>query len=299
MPNSVSDINIESVFSPNAYESWVYDLQTAWVVVIVAAVAAVLLSLLFFIFVRICTGPIIWLAITITILGMITIGVFFILQAKGVTVSTFISDRLSSFTYDTLIIIGSILIAAALILLLLVICLRSRLSMGAKAVELGSIFLFENCCLAFLPISQIVLIVLALVAMVFGGGYLYSNGTFSFPNNDTFPSVSLDSGQVVMVIVFLATGVWLIFFFHGCNHFMLCSSVANWYFNQTEPCSMSLWRLVRYHAGSVALTSLVNGIFFIFKILAHILSFDVKDDDSMLVACFLKCLNAIFCIFQW
>lgn len=134
VPNDVSNINIESVFNPNAYESWVYDIQTAWVVVILAAVAAMLLSLLFFIFVRICTGPIIWLAIAITIGGMLTIGVFFILQAKGVTVSKFISDNIPSYSYDTLIIIGSLTIAAALILLLLVICLRSRLNMGAKAV---------------------------------------------------------------------------------------------------------------------------------------------------------------------
>ena len=46
------------------------------------------------------------------------------------------------------------------------------------------------------------------------------------------------------------------------------------------------------------MTSLINGIFFVFKLLAHILNFEVKDEDSTLVSCFLKCLNALFCIFQ-
>ncbi len=97
---------------------------------------------------------------------------------------------------------------------------------------MGSIFLFENCCLVFLPITQVCLIVLTLAAMILGAGYIYSVGVFTFPNNDTFPTVDLSSGHIVMVVIFLATGLWMIFFFHGCNHFMLCSSVASWYFNQ-------------------------------------------------------------------
>jgi hypothetical protein len=134
VPNDVVDINIESVFKPGAYEEWVYDLQTGWVVLLLAAVAAMILSLLFFVFVRCCTGPVIWLAIVLTILGLLILGVFFILQAKGVTVSSYISDRLSSYSYDTLITAGIILIVVGVMLTFLVICLRSRLNMGAKAV---------------------------------------------------------------------------------------------------------------------------------------------------------------------
>lgn len=109
---------------------------------VAAAGAAIVLSIIFFLFVRCCAGPIIWLAILIFIGGMITIGVFFILQAKGVTVPDFIAASLSSISYNTLIIVGSCLLGGAVLVLLLVVCLRSRISMGAKAVELGSIFLF-------------------------------------------------------------------------------------------------------------------------------------------------------------
>ena len=108
---------------------------------VLAAVAAVILSLIFFVFVRCCAGPVIWFAIFVCNAGMITIGVFFILQAKGVTVTDFISKQLTTFSYDTLIIVGSSLIGAAALLILLSICMRSRIAMGTKAVELGSIFL--------------------------------------------------------------------------------------------------------------------------------------------------------------
>ena len=56
-------------------------------VLVLAALAAMILSLLFYVFVRCCTGTVIWVTIIVGIAGMLTVGVFFILQAKGVVVS--------------------------------------------------------------------------------------------------------------------------------------------------------------------------------------------------------------------
>ena len=111
------------------------------------------LSLIFFVFVRCCAGPIIWIFITLFLLCMLTLGIFFILEAKGVVIDDYITNTLSSFSYDTLIIAGSILIGLSVLFTILVCCMRSRISTGAKAVELGSIFLLENCCLVILPIT--------------------------------------------------------------------------------------------------------------------------------------------------
>ena len=132
----LGEVNIQSIFSFNldSIGTWIYDLQTGWIVLVAAVGAAIVLSIIFFLFVRCCAGPIIWLAIIILVGGMITIGVFFILEAKGVTVPEFVANSLSTISYNTLIIVGSSLIGGAVLLLLLVICLRSRISMGAKAV---------------------------------------------------------------------------------------------------------------------------------------------------------------------
>lgn len=196
------------------------------------------------------------------------------------------------------------MIGGAVLIGLLAICLRSRISMGIKAVELGSIFLLENCCLAILPVTLILFIAGGIAGLIYGAASLYSLGTFTFPNNSSFPIVELDVGQIIMVSLFLAASVWMLFFYHGCNHFTLCSAVSVWYFNhlnnnQGAPCGDSLWRLFRYHIGSVAFTSLIHGLLFVIKILATIFSFDSKDDDSSCVTCCLKCLNAIFCVFRW
>ena len=59
--------------------------------------------------------------------------------------------------------------------------------MGANAVKLGSLFITENCCLVMLPIFQGFLIILTLIALLAGGFSIYSDGSFSFPNNAAVP----------------------------------------------------------------------------------------------------------------
>ena len=303
MPSAVSDVNLSTLFNLDSYEQWAYDLREGWPVVLVAVFAAILLSLIFFLLVRICTGPIIWIAIVLAILGMLTIGIFCILEAKGVVVSDFISTNLSQFNYDTLIIAGSCLIAGSVLLTLLVICLCRRIMVGAKAVELGGMFLLNNCFLVILPITQGFILIITLAGFVAGGISLLSLGDFSFPNNRPLPNISLNGGEIAMAVIFIVVGLWLVFFFHGCNHFMLSSAVSVWYFStmnggEGAPCGDSMWRLVRYHIGSVVFASLFNGFFFVIKILANIFSFSANPDDGCLVATCLKCLSCLFCFFK-
>ena len=234
VPSNISNVNIESLFSPGTYESWLYDMQTAWVVLALAAGGAILLSLLFFVFVRCCAGFVIWTTTICAIAAMMTLGVFFILTAKGVVIDDYVSNNLSDLSYDTLMATGIVSIIGAILLFLLVCCLHSRLQTGIKAVELGSIFLFDNCCMVMLPVTQVIFILGSILALIYGAGCLFSLGTFSFPNQAALPVINIDDWQTTMLIVYFAAAVWMIFFFHGCNHYMLCSSVAIWYFDGTN-----------------------------------------------------------------
>jgi len=82
-----------------------------------------------------------------------------------------------------------------------------------------------------LPITQAIFVAGTIGGTIIGGIYLYSLGDISFPKADAFATISLTVSQIVMISFFLASGLWSMFFFHGCNHFMLCSSVSVWYFN--------------------------------------------------------------------
>ncbi len=274
-------------------------------VLVGAGVAAMISSLLFLVFIRCCAGIVIWFFIFVAVAGLETVGILFILEAKGVKISSFISDNLSTLSYNSLIIIGSGMIAAGVLIAILTICLRSKIALGSKSVELGAIFLFENCCFILLPISQAIFIVSGLAAIIVGGIYLYSIGNLSFPDNIAFPVITLSTLNIVAVAGYLFGGFWLIFFFHGCEYFILCSAVSIWYFNHESPNNTgapfgdSIHRLIRYHPGSVAITALVNGLLSVLAMIANLLSFEAGPDDSGLKLCCLKFLSFIFCIFKW
>ena len=184
--------------------------------------------------VRCCALAVIWVSIVLAVGGMIVIGIFFILTAKGIVIDGYIWDRLSDFSYDALIIVGSILLGMAFFLLILVICLHSRIVMGARAVELGAIFLFDNFCMVLMPVTLSFLAHILIIAVVIGAGYLYSLGKISFPGHQAFPHIVLDGSDIAMIVFFFAGGLWITFFIYGCYQYMLCSSVAIWYFNGSD-----------------------------------------------------------------
>ena len=85
-----------------------------------------------------------------------------------------------------------------------------------------------------LPILQVILIKITFLAVIVGAGYLFSLGTFYFPGGAAFPSIDLSGGDIAMIVIFFAGGLWLIFFMHGCNHYILSSAVVIWYFNGSD-----------------------------------------------------------------
>jgi hypothetical protein len=159
--------------------------------------------------------------------------------------------------------------------------------------------------MVLLPITQAIFVIGTIAAILVGGVCLCSMGTLTFPNNSGFPIINFDTDQIVTISIFLGGGIWSMFYFHGCNHFMICSSVAIWYYNHEskyeygKPFGDSLFRLIRFNTGSIALTSIINGCLFILKIIAHLFSFKAEDKDHSIVACCLKCLNRLFCLLRW
>lgn len=136
--------------------------------------------------------------------------------------------------------------------------------------------------MVMLPITQAIFITGAIAALVIGAVAIYSLGSFTFPNNIAFPVVSFSQSDIVVLAFFLAGGLWTLFWLQGSNHFTLSSAVSIWYFNHENtqnagrPFGDSIKRLVRFHAGSVAFTSLINGVFFVVKIVLQLFSFEVK-----------------------
>jgi hypothetical protein len=128
----------------------------------------------------------IWIAISFFVSGTIIIGIFFILEAKGITVPSFISNTLAAFSYNTLVVAGSSNFFTAFTVLIIAICMRHRIETGAKAVEIGAIFLSQNCSMIMVPVIQALLVFITIAALIIGSGYIYSTGGLSLGNHSGF-----------------------------------------------------------------------------------------------------------------
>lgn len=274
--------SLTSFFDFNTFELWTYDVQRGYLVLAGAAVAAIVLSFIFLCLLRCCTKIIIWVSIALVLLFLCALGVMMILQSQGIHVSQYLPFDIAALTQTVLIIVGSCLLGAALLFFVIVLCLGSRISMGAAVVETASIFLREQCLISLMPIVQTLFFVGSIAALLVGLIYLYSIGQQGPPlASKAFVTVTLDTSLIVMISFFSAGGLWTIFWIHGSNHFVVSSSACIWYFNHDEyakgprgrPFCDSIGRLLRYHPGTVAFASLLFALFFILRLLAQLFSF--------------------------
>ena len=133
-----------------------------------------------------------------------------------------------------------------------------------------------------LPFTQVLFIIGSLAALVLGAASIYSTGDFSFPANSAFPTIYVSTIRIVMLSCFGFGGIWTMFFFHGCNHYLLSSTASLWYFNHENhitqyPFSNSFGRMIKFNLGTVAVVSLIHGLLYILKVLIHLFTYDEKD----------------------
>ena len=100
-----------------------------------------------------------------------------------------------------------------------------------------------------------------------------------------------------MMLTMLGGGLWMMCFLNGCNNFILSSAVVEWYFEEGHAFGDYAWRLVRFHAGSVALASMLNGVLFVIKVVSAILAFETKREDGNMLSSCLKLLNSFLFVF--
>lgn len=122
------------MLNSNVYSAWATELQRGWPVLVGALVVAMIASLAYLLMMRCCSGVLVWISITVAVLGMVLIGILFILQSQGIKVSSALSDNLTKLSYNSLLILGIGFTAAGVLLSLLVLCLRTRINMGTKAI---------------------------------------------------------------------------------------------------------------------------------------------------------------------
>jgi len=87
-------------------------------------------------------------------------------------------------------------------------------------------------------------------------------------SGNAFYTIDFNVGLIIMNCVFGFAGIWLVFWIFYSNIFVIMSAAAIWYYQQDSPLCTSFGRLVRYHSGSISLTSFLFGFLFILRLIS-------------------------------
>lgn len=122
--------------------------------------------------------------------------------------------------------------------------------------------------MALMPIISTIFFFATIAALMAGGIYIYGTGEKTLSARNAFYSINFTTQLIVLFVVFGVAGFWMVCWVFYSNTFIVMSSASIWYYQQDSPFCTSFYRLIRYHTGSIAFTSLLFGLLFIIRIIA-------------------------------
>jgi hypothetical protein len=262
--------NVLQSFSSTAFARTIADLGQSWEIILLGAVIALVLSVLFLGLLKTCGGCVVWLVL-ITLVVSLGAGGAFAWNQSNVAATTNIQNGLRGFAI------------AAWVLMVVIVCmicfLRQRIMLATEVMgeavtaleSMKSMFLLP--ILQFFAIVSFVAVWTAAAVYIVSSGQLKPNGTFQVPGvGITIPSKTIVWTQALqgMVAYHFFGLLWVTAFLVAIVEMSFAHTVGSWYFSATTaheadknvraPIWTGLHYTLRYHLGSVAFGSLIVSI---------------------------------------
>ena len=87
----------------------------------------------------------VYILILLAVGGLVGLGAFLITQNTGASSALINNEKLR-------MVVGILLIVLGALVLVLMCCLRNRISLASKIVEVAAVFVAKNCIVVFLPL---------------------------------------------------------------------------------------------------------------------------------------------------
>jgi len=285
--------------SGDVIEKWVSDIEVSWTIILASLGIAFIIGLIYMVFVRWCSGVLVWLSILALIAGCIGFGVYLFSHAnylKKQNSSTTAQDSgstgtTSTATITTLKVFAYILWALAGITVLLVCCLYKKIKLTIGILKAAADYVKATWTSLLVPIGMIIVLSALYVYWIFTAVYLYSCGTISQRSGTPFGSVTWDANTKRLLVYHLFGGLWVNAFTIAFCQLVLAGSVALWYFNIDNAHATvrkSLWRAFRYHFGSVAFGSFIVAVIQMIRIIWAYIQKKLKPYENKVGGCLIK-----------
>jgi len=261
-----------SVMNSEVLEQWVSDIRQTWPVILGSIGAAFLIGLIYMILLRYCSGVLTWLAIIAFIAGTAVLGYRFYVNSNKTSDDTASVAGSSSSTTTTQKTITTEKIIAYFCwgvsgaTFIAVLCLFNRIRLAIAILKAAADYVKETPSVFLVPPVTIVFLLGLYAYWGITAVYLVSSGDATQMKNTPFGTFEFSKTLQRLLIYHLFGLLWFNAFVIAANQFIFASSASMWYFSQGtgqfagKTIRTSIYRLIRYHIGSIAFGSLILAI---------------------------------------
>jgi hypothetical protein len=267
--NVIKDLNVELAASVSLKVFGT--LARSWQYIAVSAAGSLVLAFVWLLLLSRFAGVIVYLTIIAVHIVMAVLA--YLVYHEMQLLQTDWSDtpeylRLTD-QQDTIDALKGVFITLVVILVLIffgVLCLWNRIGIAIGIIKEASIAMIHIPTILLVPIGVGAAIVPLAVYWFYIGAYLATTGSPEYDADGNFVKYQTQDVWVRLLIYHLLGGYWALNFLHAVGECTIAGAIASWYWVHDKkdvpkaPVASSLYRVFRYHLGSLMFGSLILAI---------------------------------------
>lgn len=298
------------------FEEYLADMKDSWLYILAVAGVAVGISLVFLVFIRWCSGLMVFLILVLYLASVFALAVLCGLESKRLTElgnSEALSYAQSNSLYNanSLFALSIFFYVLGGLSALIILATLGQISLSVAILKTASMFVYTTFWIVIVPFLTSIIMIGYMLLWVAVFLHLWTVGTVAQRTNTPFSKIIWDEKTRYVIIFHVFAFIWNATFIYYFGVFVIACTCAIWYFNEGKdspnyfqrPILTSIWWGFRYHLGSLALGSLILSVIWIIRlILAYVMHFSEelkkKGVESSLITLIVKCLACYVACFQ-
>jgi hypothetical protein len=208
---------------------------------------------------------------------------------------------------DTIKMLKGVFIALVIVLAIIffgVLCMWQRIGIAVGIIKEASKAMINIPTILLVPIGVGFSIIPLAVYWFWIGAYLGTTGKPQYDSNGGFQGYETDGVWVRMQLYHFFGGLWTLAFLQAVGECVIAGAIASWYWvhDKSEmprfPVASSLWRVIRYHLGSLMFGSLILAIVQFIRFCLAMLEKQMKGKEERIMKWLLKIIQCILACFE-
>jgi choline transporter-like protein 2/4/5 len=288
-----------------AFQEAVVSVGKAYKVLIGAPFAAMLISGLFLLLIRVCGGVLVYGALLVVEVALLAGGYFAYEQSGKEVAGSSLRQNYQYTAYGVWIF--------AFIFLCICIFLRKRIRLAIAVLKEATLCIKDVPSMLFFPIIKFIAVFVFLAFWAAAAVYIAANGTITEGDSFTIEGITFTTKDIVfsekLKIMFgyhCFSLLWVVAFLMAFAEFVLATASSKWYFTEASngggkdvgsPVSTGIWYGLRYHTGSLAFGSLLVAIVQMLRIVLEYIEKKVNQANgpNAVPSVATKVIKMVFC----